>query len=304
MTTSGCSVIILSYNTKNLTRDCLNHALLSVKSAQLSGYNCEIIVVDNASTDGSPEMIKKEFPQVHLLAQKNNLGFTGGNNLGMKKASKDLFLLLNSDAFLEQDTLIRAIEIMNNHPHWGVMGCKLVYADGSFQPSGGYLPTPTSVVQWMMGLDLVPGLQRLLHPVHPNWPEFFSSEKQMGWVMGAFMCLRRQVWEKTDGFDEHFFMYMEEVEWCKRIADAGYGVGFTPAFSVVHLGKASSASDPVKPYVKEAQGLLYYIKKHYPKSLPLVRSSIVWGNRFRLVAFQLLGRSHRAQASRAILNQI
>ncbi len=298
------SVIILSYNTKNLTRDCLTRVVQAGEYAGTNGIDLEIIVVDNASTDGSPRMIQKEFPKVRLLSQKKNTGFTGGNNLGMKVAKGDYFLLLNSDAFLGEDTLDLTIGAMKRHSDWGVLGCKLVYPDGLFQPSGGYLPTPLNIVSWMMGLDLVPGLRSVLAPVHPGWPGFFYQDRQMGWVTGAFMCLRREVWEKTGGFDEKFFLYMEEVEWCKRIADAGFRIGFTPAFSVIHMGRASSNFDNAGALVKEAQGLLHFIKKHYKGRENFIREVIVWGNWLRRVAFTVIGDQSRADASKKIISQI
>ena len=241
------SVLVLSYNTKDLTDECLT---------RLKGQGAEVIVVDNASTDGSPEMIAKKHKEVRLIVSKVNTGFGGGNNLAFKQARGDLVLILNSDALVEKDTIRKTTDFFMEHPECDVLGCQLRFGDGRLQPSAGAVPTPLNTLAWMVWFD---------RTVHPQDPAFFEKPKQVGWVMGAFMCMKREVYKKTGGFDENYFMYGEEIELCKRIGDLGYKVWYTPEFSVTHLDKGSAKGDVVGPIIKELQGLKYYFSKHYPK---------------------------------------
>jgi GT2 family glycosyltransferase len=299
-----CSIIILSYNTKAITEKCL----LKVKEASFYYQKkrkklVEVIVVDNASTDGSVDLIKGKFPWVKLIANKTNIGFAKGNNQGMAKAHGKYFLLLNSDAFIKKDTLVQAVEKLENN-HADLIGCKLTYKNGSFQPSGGFTPSPGNTISWMLGFEKFPILNYLLHPVHPNNTEFFKNSRSMGWIMGSFMFMRREVFEKTKGFDESFFMYMEEVEWCKRIADNGFSIKYIPSFSIVHLGRASSNYDIAKPLILEAKGLLYFTKKHYPRYFQLVKFVMKLGFSLRLIVFTVFGKKEKKDAYLKILKEL
>lgn len=290
---NSISVVIVSYNTKDITDKCLN----------CIGDQAEVIVVDNASTDGSVEMIRRKYPKVKLLAQKTNTGFTGGNNIGMQASSGDYILLLNSDAFLEKDTLRKCLDYMQTNPRCDVLGCRLTFADGSFQPSAGYLPNPINTFLWVWGVDVLPVFKHLIPSVHPQQAAFFTA-RQVGWVTGAFMFMKRPVYEKTRGFDEKFFMYMEEVDWCKRIDQAGFQVWYTPNFSVVHLQGASNKFDMSRGLVREMQGLVYYFNKHYRYISGLMKLVIWWGNLARIVAFTVVGKPERADVYRTIIKAL
>jgi GT2 family glycosyltransferase len=263
------SVIIVSFNTKELIEKCLR----SIKGPW------EIIVVDNASTDGSAEIIKKKYPNVTLIESKTNLGFARANNLAMKKASGEYFLLLNSDAFLQDDTIINCLKTKAD-----VVGCKLTYPDGRFQPSAGELPNPLNMTMWLLGMS---------NSYHPK--SIKSGPK--GWITGAFMFIKREVYETTGGFDEKIFMYGEEVEWCKRITDAGYKIWYTSEFSIVHIQGGSGG----QALVKEMQGIKYYFSKHHPQYLDLIKFLILLGSIMRLIAFTMLGNKSRQLAYKQIL---
>ncbi len=282
------SIIIVSYNTKDITDRCL----ASIKE------DAEIIVVDNASTDSSAEMITQKYPKAKLIVCKTNLGFTGGNNLGMAKANGDYFLLLNSDAFLEKDTLGKCLEHIAK---FDVIGCKLTYDDGKLQPSAGYLPNPINTFLWVFGIDTLPIVKKLIPSVHPKYPEFFSKNRQVGWVTGAFMFLRREVYTKTGGFDEKYFMYTEEVDWCKRIINHGFKVWYVSDFSVVHL-QGASQQNMNKALVREMQGMVYYFEKYYPQ-WPM-RMIIKLGNFARVLAFKIMGQPKRAAVYKEIVRVI
>lgn len=287
------SIIIVSYNTRDITERCLN-------SIQISNYKfqIEVIVVDNASTDGSVEMIKKRFPKVKLIATKTNLGFAKGNNLGMKEATGDYFLLLNSDAFLENDTLNKCLNYIGQ---CDVLGCKLTYENGKLQPSAGYLPNPLNTFIWVWGIDTWPIVKNIFPSVHPKQANWFVKNKTVGWVTGAFMFMKRDVYEKTQGFDEKYFMYGEEVDWCKRISDAHFLIKYIADFSIVHLQGASQANMS-QALSREMQGLAYYFKKYY-SWLP-IHLIIKWGNLARVIACTIAGQTERVKVYKDVFRSL
>ena len=260
------SVIVLSYNTKEITDQCLIRLQLSVISCQTKLKNkIEVIVVDNASSDGSVEMIRKNHPWVKLIESKKNTGFSRGNNIGIKLAKNDYILLLNSDALVEENTLVDALEYFKNHGDCDILGPKLVFGDGIFQPSAGNLPTPSNIIYWIMGLSLIPGIKQSTEPFHPNYQEFFTKERRVGWISGAFFMAKKQVFDTVGGFDESIFMYLEEVELCRRIKKAGFKIWYVPSIIVTHLHGASSESNRASIFIHELKGLKYYFEKHNPK---------------------------------------
>jgi hypothetical protein len=299
------SVIILSFNTKKVTVECLERLRDSIAFLK---EPVEVIVVENG-TDGTGDLIKKKFPWVRVLEPHKNLGYSRGNNFGMRSSSKDssFFLLLNSDAFVEKETLKKSVEFMRKHKDCGVLGCRLRLEDGSIQSSGGFLPTPLSVCTWIYGIDLVPGLNYFLKAVHPKNSSFFSRARKVGWVMGAYFFLRREVLDKVGGMDENFFMYMEEVEWCKRISDAGFNIYYTPDFEVIHLDKASSKSnsDLIKRiFVNEIGGILYFMNKYYKRQVWWISNMIKLGLVIRVLIFSFIGNKIRASAYKEALSII
>ena len=297
------SVIVLSFNTKEITRKCLAKLNVAKVEAEKRKIGAEVIVLDNASSDGSAQMIREGFPWVKLTLSKENTGFAKGNNMAMEKAEGDYFLLINSDVFVKRDTLVNAVNYFEKHPDCDVLGCGLVYPDGSFQPSGGELPAPNNVATWLMGIELLPITYKVVSPIHPKNIRYFAKDREVGWVTGAFMMMRREVYQKTKGFDEAFFMYTEEVEWSQRIKKAGFKVFYTPSFSVVHIGKASSKFVETTPLVREMTGMKLFFKKHYPGYLGFL-SILIWvSSLLRLLAFTLLGKRQKALAYRRIITR-
>jgi GT2 family glycosyltransferase len=291
------SVIILSYNTKDITLRCLEKLK---KSVDYFGKPVEIIVVEDG-TDGTSMAIKKEFPWIKILDPGRNLGFAKGNNLGIEASDKNskYYLFLNSDTLVREDTLKKAYEFIENHNDCDVFGCKLKFENGKMQPSAGFLPTPLNTSLWMLGLDIISST-----PVHPKSDGFFVKDRKVGWVMGAFLFMKKEVIEKTKGFDENFFMYMEEVEWCRRINDASLTIWYTPSLEVTHLDKASSDFNLEKPLTLEIQGLRYYIKKYFPNSYPFIKFITRLGVTLRFMAFGLSGDKKRSDIYKKILQSI
>lgn len=286
-TTPEISVIICTYNTKDLTSLCLDKLKRSIDYLEKP---VETIVIENGS-DGTGDEIKKKYPWVKLLEPSENTGFARGNNLGIKASNKKTknYLFLNTDSLVFSETLSKSVEFLKNHASCKAFGCKLKFEDGRIQPSAGYLPDPFNTTLWMFGAD------RFSHrPVHPKNKQFFEVDRSVGWVMGAFLFMRREVVEKTKGFDEKFFMYMEEVEWSRRINDQKFEIWYTPSFEIIHLDKASSGFDIRKPLTREIQGLSYYLKRYYPNYDLIMRIVIWFGVVGRWLVFGLIGNRLRA----------
>jgi GT2 family glycosyltransferase len=289
------TVIILSYNTKDITNECLARVKKASTVCEKALENkVETIVVDNASQDESALMIRKKHPWAQLIESQVNTGFSGGNNLAMKKVKTPYILLLNSDAYVEEDTFTKALNYFQDNPDCDVLGCKLKFADGRLQPSAGFLPTPLNTVLWISGLSIIPGLDP--HPIHPRSKDFFSREMEVDWVMGAFFMLKKEVYQETGGFDETIFMYGEEVEWCKRIKDNGFRMFYVPSFSITHLDKASSKFMLEKPLLNEIKGIVRYFKQHYKAQFPWISVVMRFSLWLRIFAFTLLGKSQRRRA--------
>ena len=237
------SIIILSFNTKELLRNCLE----SLKDNQ------EIIVVDNGSTDGSPQMVEGEFPKVKLIKNQKNLGFGAGNNQALRQAQGEYILLLNSDTLVKNNAPLKMAEFLAKHPGVGVVGCKLLNPDGGPQPSAGPFPN-----LWVSAIMLFAE-----HWLGDLVRSSFAQTKEVDWVMGAALMIRREVIKKAGLMDEGIFMYMDEVEWCYRIKKAGFKVMFYPGAEIVHLFTGSSKTGRQDPILNIYRGLLYFYQKHY-----------------------------------------
>jgi len=231
------SIIIVSYNTKALTRKTLNHVY---QSKGLSSF--EVIVVDNNSHDGSSDMVELEFPQVKLIRNKANVGFAAGNNPGIEASVGEYVLLLNSDAFVFDNSLKNTIDYMDTHIETGIMGAQLICEDGSPQPSAREFPTPWRKMKVLSGWDS-------RHSTYESYFDYFREDAQrvpesrrVDWVPGTYFMIRRKALEDIGLLDERFFMYYEEVDYCLRAKEHNWKIDFNPQISIIHLGGASSLS--------------------------------------------------------------
>ena len=281
------SVIIVSYNTRKET-------VKSVKSVYASkGFKkneIELILVDNNSQDDSVEYIKKHFPEVTVIVNKDNKGYGGGNNQGAKVAKGKYLLLLNPDAFLGVDSLRIMINKLEEDNQIVSVGPQLLYADKSIQLSGGYLPTPLRVLAWMWWLDKLPLIKLLFpKPYHVISPDWHTKEQSPEWLMGACILFRKSEFLKADGFDDEIFMYAEEVELYRRLKTSlGKRILFTPDTSVIHLGGVSTKKANAYRLALELKGVEYIYAKHYPLLLPLVKLVILLGVIMRMAVFSLV----------------
>lgn len=290
------SVIILSYNTKNITKRCLEKIKAAKEYCEDKLNNkIEVIVLDNASTDGSAAMVKQNFSWVKLIKSSENTGFSKGNNIAMKKAKNPYILLLNSDVYLEEDSLYKALAYFRVNKNCDVLGARLNYATGTLQPSAGNLPNPVNIILWILGLSLLPFISLIIPPFHPKNRSYFSKAHRVGWVMGAFFMIKREIFKETKGFDENLFMHMEEIEWCKRIKDLHFKIWYVPQVAVVHLHGASTNFDLGTSFLNEIRGIRYYLKKHHSSFYLPVKLFLILGLILRVIAFSLIGKSKRAR---------
>src|SRR5579871_1976185 len=228
------SVVVVSFNTRDVLRDCLRSVYREARS-----LHAQIIVVDNASSDGSPAMIALEFPEAELIRSEINLGFGPANNLGIKAARGRYVVLLNSDAFLTDGSLHRSVEHMNDNPRVGLGGGRLIGRDGSWQPSARMFPTVLSDLIAHSGLAARFPRSRFFGRADRTWASDMEAA-EVDWVPGAYSIIRSDVLVATGLFDPRFFLYYEEVDLCKRIKQERYSIWYWPDIAVVHLGGESS----------------------------------------------------------------
>ncbi len=234
------SIIIVSYNTEKILEEALRRVYDQKYFNDLSSLNFEVIVVDNDSKDNSCAMVEREFPQVKLIRNSYNAGFAAANNQAIKEAKGDYILLLNSDAYIFEDTLKESVIFMDNHPNCGIMGVQLVCEDGSAQPSVRDLPSPFQKFKVMSGLEARFSAYKTYYDMYSAGHNQPAEAQEAGWVPGAYFLIRREVIDMIGPLDERYFMYFEEVDFCKRAHEAGWQVMFNPNIMVIHLGGQSS----------------------------------------------------------------
>jgi GT2 family glycosyltransferase len=228
------SIVIVSFNTRGVLKECL----LSVYR-EAGSLRVQVVVVDNASNDGSPTMVKEEFPDVVLIVSDVNLGFGRANNLGFESARGRYVVLLNSDAFLTKGSLVRSVEHMEANQTVGLGGGRLTGRDGSMQPSARMFPTVLNDLIVLSGLAARFPRSRFFGRFDRTWADE-REEAEVDWVPGAYSIIRSEALAAVGPFDPRFFLYYEEVDLCKRIKQKGFSIRYWPDISVVHIGGESS----------------------------------------------------------------
>lgn len=229
--------IIVSYNTRELLDACLASIY-----RHTTGLSFEVIVVDNASGDGSPAMVRKKHPGAVLVESGENLGFGRANNLGFSRSRAPFVILLNSDALLLEDTGAALARFLEAHPRAGIAGPDVVLMDGTRQPkTRGMLPTARVMLNQNLLLCRLFPRSRFFAGlyVEADW----GREARVGWVSGVCLAIRREAYEQSGGFDPAIFMYAEDVDLCRRCAALGWETWRINAHAVRHLGGGSTRTD-------------------------------------------------------------
>lgn len=264
-------MVIVTWNTGDLLAD----ALTSLEE-QTGGVTYEVIVVDNGSVDGTSEMVTRRFPAVRLLSLPENLGFTGGNNRGFEIALGRYLLLLNSDTVVLPTTVAPLVRFLDDHPRSGCAGARHLNADGSLQRSMDDFPTLVSDGLSYTELLRVPAVDRWLTKRYAWWSDH-EEQRQVGWVNGACMMVRREVYEQLGGFDEDLFIYGDELDWCQRMAKAGWTVDFVPSAEVIHLGGQAMDRAADRRTRLLLEGQLHFYRNHHERWRYLSLSALIAG---------------------------
>jgi len=273
------SIVIVSFNTRDVLRDCLRSVYREVGSLRV-----QVIVVDNASVDGSAAMIEQEFPDALLMRSEVNLGFGRANNLGFQSARGRYIVLLNSDAFLTEGSLARSVAYMDAIPTAGLADGRLIGRDGEWQPSARMFPTFFSDLIVLSVLAARVPRSRLFGRFGRTWANPMDAAN-VDWVPGAFSILRAETLAAVGAFDPRFFLYYEEVDLCLRIKQKGYSICYWPDIVIVHIGGESSRQ--VRSLQLSRTGaqltlwrmrsmLLYYRKHHGLIAWCAMGSEAVW----------------------------
>lgn len=289
------SIVIVSFNTRDVTRECLAHV-----RKHAAAVRHEVLVVDNASVDGSADMVAAEFPEAHLIRSDENRGFAGGNNPAMKIARGRYILLLNSDAFLSAGALEKTLQYLDDHPNIGVLGCKLTDPDGTMQASARMLPGPLNKILHITGLAArFPG-SKFFGRVDYTWWDH-SEPRTVGWVVGAFFLIRRETMANIGVLDERYFLYFEEIDYCLTARRARWEVVFYPHAEIVHIGGQSTVKVPGKISAKGRQMVsirltseFRYYRKMYGWLRLLSIVVIEWGWNAAVFVKNFLSRSSKA----------
>ena len=284
------SVIIVNWNTKKLLDDCLSSIFKFTKDIDF-----EVIVIDNDSKDGSPELVKKKYSKVKLIENKDNVGYAKANNQGIKVAKGEYILLLNSDTYLIENSFEKLVEKVQTEQNLGVLAPLLLNVDRSTQQSAGYFPHLPQVFFWMTFLDDLPG-GTLLKPYHLDHNWFYRKDHEVDWITGAAFLIPKKVIDDVGTLDESIFMYGEDVDWCYRIKKSGFKVIYSPVTKIVHIGRGSSGQISKNAIIGEFKGIKIFYQKHKGStSLLFLRLFLKIGALARIVIFSLLCRRETAK---------
>ncbi len=252
------SILIVSWNVRELLLECL----AALPDAVGEDFSYEVIVVDNASSDGAVDAVREAFPHVRVMANAENRGFTGGNNQALAAARGRFLFLLNPDTKPLPGSIAELARFLDAHPDAGMVGPRLRYGDGSPQPSRRRFPTlltlftESTVIQ-----HYVPNLSIFARYVMADQPD--DRTQEVDWLVGAAIMVRREVYEQIGGLDEGFFMYSEELDWCRRAKEKGWRILFDPAAEIIHYEGKSSEQAVARRDIAFFSSRVRYARKYH-----------------------------------------
>lgn len=251
------SVVIVSWNAKSYLLQCLESVLRQVPPDQL-----EVIVVDNASSDGSPDAVRDNYPSVNLICNSGNDGFAKGNNIGISRSTGDYLFLINSDVVVSEGCFEKLIQHMDEHPQVGMLGPKIFGADGKIQRNCMAYPSLWNMLCRALALDALFPRSRLFGGHFLTFWNF-EDTRQVDVINGCFWVLRRSAMEEVGLLDERFFMYGEDVDWCRRFTHKGWRLVYFAEADALHYGGASSSNAPIKFDIERQRADYQYWTKHH-----------------------------------------
>jgi len=244
------SIIIVNWNTRDLLFGCLESLFRTPPAREF-----EVIVIDNASTDGSALLVRRKFPQVKLFLNQSNKGFASASNQGLRKMRGKLALLLNPDTKILEISIDKMIEFMEAREDVGISGCKIINPDGSLEVSA--FPDPTLVHEIISGFRSIPFLRKYIERYRIRYLSQSNGAMKVGWVTGACLMIRKETIEEIGYLDEKIFLYGEDVDWCLRARKKGWKVIYLPHIRIFHFGGASMQKDLARKIYS------FYFKRFY-----------------------------------------
>ena len=253
-TAADVCVAVVNYNTRELLGRCLETVLADGAA--------HVVVVDNASTDGSAPYARDRFPRVQVIENKANAGYGAAANQAVWQTAKPFVLLLNADTEIQRGCIAELMTHAGRSPRAGIVAPAIFTSSGNLECS--YFPFP-GTLDWLLENEPLAPLVRRLPPLKRRSVSFQPADqpRRVPWVMGCAMLLRREAMESVRGFDESYFMYYEEVDLCRRMADAGWEVHFTPTARVKHVGGASTSQYRTEMLIRHFQSTSQYYSRHY-----------------------------------------
>ena len=224
------SIVIVSFNVQTTIEDCLSSIITSDKRKVF-----EAICIDNLSIDQTTQIISKKFPQVRLIKNKKNIGFAAAVNQGAGIAKGECLLFLNPDTIVKPDCIKNMVNFLKEKKDAGVVGCRILNPNGSLQPSCGTFPTIINII-----LDRIPILNKLFKTELIRQEGYYEKEQSPDWTSGAFFMVRRDIFLSLGGFDEKYFLYVEDVDFSYRAKKAGYKIYYNPKAEIIHYDMGKS----------------------------------------------------------------
>ncbi len=286
------SIIIVNYNVKEFLLNALESVFKAGKNLEL-----EVIVVDNASEDGSVEAIRQNFPQVIVIPNEENIGFGKANNIGLKRATGKFILLLNPDTIVREDTFTKMLSFFEEHPDAGMAGCKVLNPDGTLQLAcRRSFPGPWTSFTKVSGLSTLFPKSKLFAKYNLTYLDE-NQTYEVDAISGSFMMFRREVYEKVGGFDPVFFMYGEDLDLCYRVKQAGYKVYYYHETEIIHYKGESTKRSSLDETKIFYNAMRLFVKKHFSSSFLIefilkvaisIRQSFTFLNLYKLAILSFL----------------
>lgn len=278
------SIVIVSFNTKDFLKNCIQSIYDTAKD-----FSFEVVVVDNDSKDGSVELIEKEFKDVILIKNKENLGFSKANNIGIKKTTGNYVLFLNSDTVVHENTLKEMIKFMETHEKVGAATCRVLLSNGKLDDAShrGF-PTPWNAISHFSGLSKILGQTKLFGGYNLGYLSL-EKEHEIDALAGAFMFVRRKAGEEVNWWDEDYFFYGEDLDFCYMLKQKEWKIFYVPSVSILHFKGVSGGIKKISEDVSTAdektkikasserfRAMRLFYKKHYLDKYPVFVTKLVF----------------------------